>query len=242
MQRRDVLVFGGLAALALAIPPYLRRRSEDFVFEPLAGFDGFRRLDRGPITAGLGVFAGLSPPPEPLQVPTGPLCHVLFGDMAGDGSLPVAVFGDVNCRNCAAFEARLDRVGENDPPLRVFHHQLPLLGPRSVWAARVILAAKLQDPTAKVYGDLLRRVLRPGPAGTRAVAERHDLNPERLFADAQGPVVADQLGKALGLGAALGIPGTPASVIGRTLVIGALPEHDLARLIALERADAAPTC
>jgi hypothetical protein len=243
MRRRDALVLGGVAAIAIAIPPYLRRRATSFAFEPLNGFDGFRRLDRGPLTNSLDIFAGLSDPPEPHQQPPHPICPVVFGTPGwNDDTLPIAVFGDVNCPNCLAFENRLDRLQKGGAPIRMVHHQLPLLGPRSVWAARVILAAGLQGDAGAVYRDLLSRVLRPGRAATRAVAERHQLDGERLWADANGAIVADQLGKALGLGAALGIPGTPSSLVGRTLVIGAMSEQDLTRLIDLERSEPFTGC
>lgn len=243
MRRRDALLLGSVVAVAIAIPPYLRRKARAFEFEPLFEFEGYRRLVGGPITGGVDIFAGLSQSPEPHQAPELPLCKALFGavDLSGD-QMPIAVFGDVNCPNCVRFETRLERLKNDGVPIRLVRHQLPLLGPRSVWAARVILAAGLQGSADAVYRDLLQRVLRPGPAGTRAVADRHQLDADRLWADANGAAVANLLGQALGLGAALGIPGTPSSMVGRTLVIGAIPEPDHIRLIELERSERSAFC
>jgi len=242
MRRRDLLVIGGLVGTAVAIPPYLRRRADVFEFQPLEGFAGYRRLEWGSISASFDVFAGLSEPAEPYQFPEPPFCDALFGTTDWtEPSLPVAVFGDVNCPNCAAFESRLARI-QRDTKITVIHHQLPLLGPSSERAARLILAAGLQGSADVVYQDLLGSVLRPGPVGARAVATRHGLDGDRLWEDANGPQVADLLGKALGLGAALGIPGTPSSMIGRTLAIGALSDQDLIRLIELEQSEPLSVC
>lgn len=242
-KRRDLLAIGGLAAVALAIPPYLRRSPIAFEFQPLADFPSFRRMNGGPISGGFDVFAGLDAPVEPHQPPVLPLCNPLFGPQGwGKDRLPIAVFGDVYCPNCVAFESRLDAIIVDSAPVRLIHHQLPLLGDRSVWAARVILAAGLQDADNTLYRDLLQRGLRPGRAALRDVADRYGLDAEQLWADATGPVVADLLGKALGLGSALGIPGTPSMVVGRTLVIGGLAKKDLIRLIDLERSEPFTGC
>jgi predicted DsbA family dithiol-disulfide isomerase len=228
------LIIGGAMAAAIALPPYLRRRDAGFEFQPLQGHPGFRRLDRGAVTARVDPFAGLDGPSP--AAPDIPLCQALFGAEGWSGpALPVAVFSDVNCPNCAAYEARLLRLQAEGTPIRLTWHQLPLLGPRSVWAAKVILAARRQDAEEAVHRDLMSRVLRPGPAGVRDVAERHGLDATKLLSDAQSGSIQAEIDRNLGLGASLSIPGTPGSVIGRTLVIGAIPTRDLERLIALEQ-------
>lgn len=241
MKRRDALIISAAVAVAMAIPPILRRNASAFDFEPLNGFDGFRRLSRGATTGAGDPFFGLGRAgPTPLDRP---ICEALFGDIALPGqSLPVVVFTDVNCPNCAAYEARLIRLQQAGAPIEIIWHQLPLLGPRSVWAAKVTLAADMQKAGDVVHRDLMQRVLRPGPAGVRNVAARHGLDAAKLLADAQSANVQAQLDTAINLGAVLGIPGTPGSVVGRTLVIGAMNEQDLERLIDLELSEPFAGC
>jgi predicted DsbA family dithiol-disulfide isomerase len=233
MRRRDALIIGGAMAIAVAIPPVLRRKRDHFTFQQLPGFEEFRRLDRGAISATQNPFSGLDgPAPRPPNLPP---CQALFGPEGWTGDLlPVAVFTDVNCPNCATFEARLLRLRENGTPIRLIWHQLPLLGPRSVAAARATLAADLQDAGDAVYRDLMQRVLRPGPAAIQDLAARHGLDADRMLADIEGNAVQARLDASLGLGAALGIPGTPGTMVGRTLVIGAMVTAELQALIDLE--------
>ncbi len=241
MKRRDALIISAAIAVAVAIPPILRRNASAFDFEPLNGFDGFRRLSRGTTSSPGDPFFGLGrAAPAPLERP---ICEVLFGNTTFPSqSVPVAVFTDVNCPNCATFEARLIRLQQGGAPVELFWHQLPLLGPRSVWAAKVTLAAEMQGAGEDVHLDLMQHVLRPGPAGAHDVAARHGLDAAKLLADAQGADVQARLDAAINLGAALGIPGTPGSVIGRTLVIGAIGQNDLERLIDLELSEPFQGC
>ena len=234
MLRRDLLIVGAAFAVAIAIPPILRRRAITFDFVDLEGFPGFRRLDGGRISGGVSLFAGLDGPAP--AAPEGSLCDMLFGvGDKQDNRLPIAVFSDVNCPNCRVVEARLERMVQVGTPIRLVYHPLPLLGPNSVWAAKVILAAGLQGAGQAMHRDLMQVILRPGPSAVREAAARHGLDGDRLWSDAGGPQVQAMLNDSLGLGAALGIPGTPGMMIGRTLVIGAMAERDLVQLIELER-------
>jgi protein-disulfide isomerase len=238
MQRRDLLVIGALFTVAIAIPPVLRRRASDVGFEDLAGFPGFRRVSGGPVSYGSDLFIGLDTPQgaaAPPRVPSN-LCATIFGDPDWSvDPLPIAVFSDYYCPYCATLDRRLDLMRRDGLPIRLVFHELPLLGERSRWAARVALAAKRQTDHAAVHLDMMQRVLRPGLAGLRDVAERHNLDVERLAADAQSASVGAEIDATLALARTLGIPGTPGTFIGRTLVLGQLPEDRITRMVAQER-------
>lgn len=239
MRRRDALVAAGLIGIAVSIPPLLRLRPPRFEFEDLPGLPGFRRLAQGPISAAPPVFAGLRTDAEAAADRALPddLCRFIFGAEPWGDTLPLAVFSDFFCPFCAAFERDLLRLRENGAPVRLIFHELPLLGPRSRDLARVALAAGRQGKRDAVRRDLMQRGLRPGPAALTALAGRHGLDGARLQADVQSDGVAQELETALALGRRLGIPGTPASLVGRTLVIGAIEVLPLEALIALERAE-----
>ncbi|MGC3938087.1 DsbA family protein [Roseobacter sp. EG26] len=244
MRRRDLLVVGGLMAVAIAIPPILRRQQPDFEFVELAGMPGFRRLERGSISAAPDLFAGLRTPEEVAADGrlTGNLCGSVFPDAPPAGKLPVAVFSDYYCPYCAVLDKRLADLEDGGAPIAVRFHELPLLGDRSRWVAQVALAAGLQGDHPTIHLDMMQRVLKPGVAGIRDVATRHGLDAERLMLDASSERMLQQIEDALALGRALGIPGTPGTFVGRTLVIGALPEDDLRRLIDLEMETPLPEC
>ena len=73
-------------------------------------------------------------------------------------------------------------------------------------------------------------------------AQELGLDADRLTRDVDGEPVANGLRKSKVLASALGVIGTPATVIGRTLVLGAISPADLDHLIALETQDGPFDC
>ncbi|MCV3269942.1 DsbA family protein [Roseobacter sinensis] len=244
MRRRDLLIIGGACAVALAIPPILRRRNSPFEFSEMPGLPGFRRLERGALSGGVDVLAGLQTPEEAAARGrlTGDLCAAIFPQAPAAGLLPVAVFSDYYCPYCAVLDRRLADLEAADAGISLIFHELPLLGERSVRAAKVALAAAQQAPHTEIHLAMMQNVLRPGLVGLRDVAARHGLDADRLARDAASPAIEEQVQDALALGRALDMPGTPGLVVGRTVVVGALSEDELSVLIALEKERGAFGC
>ncbi|WP_299672640.1 DsbA family protein [uncultured Roseobacter sp.] len=244
MRRRDALILGGAVAVALALPPILRRRSAAFDFTDMPTLPGFRRLERGALSGGVDLFAGLQTTEEEAASARLPeaLCPLIFPQSVAPGHLPVAVFSDYFCPYCAVLDRRLAEIEASGAAISLVFHELPLLGERSVQAARLALAASAQADHKEVHLAMMQSVLRPGPAGLRDVAARHGLDPAQLARDVASAEMDERVNDALALGRALGIPGTPGLVVGRTVVVGALPEEDLVRLIELEQARGWPGC
>lgn len=247
MRRRDALVVGGVMAVAVAIPPILRRLPSDFEFEPLPGFDGFRRMVGGSVSGAAGVFAGVGDriPDQAPILASEPLtpCLALFGPQGwSDDTVPIAIFSDFNCPYCKVLEDRLMAMRDAGAPIRLVWHEMPLLGQGSYRAAKAVLAARFlgQEDAARDY--LKARILRPGPTALRQMAEALDLLPDMLIREFQGRRVADALVQSLALGTRLGIPGTPGTVVGRTLVIGAIKDADLTKLVSIEQTEPRDIC
>lgn len=247
MKRRDALILGGAVAAALALPPILRRVPSDFEFQPLKGFDGFRRLVGGSVSGG-DPFAGINdrllPDQAPLPEPN-PLspCLALFGPQGWDGeTLPIAIFSDFNCPYCKVLEARLIHLQESGAPVRLIWHEMPLLGPSSYRKARAVLAARFLGAEDRARAYLKLTPFPPGPSALHKMALALDLLPDMLIREHESRRVIDALAQSLALGARLGLPGTPGTVVGRTLVIGAIKDADLQKLIDLERAAGPLAC
>ncbi len=247
MRRRDVLVIGGAMCTAFAIPPILRRLPSDFEFEPLAGFPGFRRMAGGAVSSGNAALIGLDDrvptpydaPPEALKNP----CLALFGaEGFTSGTLPVAIFSDFNCPYCKTLDKRLVALRDAGAPIRLIWHEMPLLGPSSYISAKAVLAAGFLGKAEAARDYLWQRRLRPGPSALAEMAAALDLLPSNLKREFEGARVANALAADLDLGGRLGIPGTPGTVVGRTLVIGAIKEADLNKLIDLERSEPQSAC
>ena len=245
MRRRDALVLGGIVAVAVAIPPVLRRIPSDFEFAPLSGFPGFRRLQGGAVSGGVDPFFGLDEAAH--EVPSTssqtPACTALFGSQGWKaGVLPIAIFSDFNCPYCKDLEGRLIALRDAGAPIRLIWHEMPLLGPASDRYARTVLAARFLGVEDAARRILSQQVLRPGPVGLRRLAEQLGVSSDRLLREAAGPRVAQAVVDSLSLGRRLGIPGTPGTVVGRTLVVGAIGQADLKKLIELETTEPRDIC
>ncbi len=250
-RRRDLLILLALIGAAVALPPVLRRRGRrSFDFEPIPGLPGFRRLPIGAISGGAGgdfILTGLQPA-DPRQaelrrqVAADP-CRAVFG-RAGrpDDRLPVAVFTDYNCTYCPQLSKEVLALLRTDAPIAVSWHDLPILGPRSVAAARAAIAAEAQGQYLPVHENLMQNLLRPGPVALRQLAEAHGMDAERFRRDVDSASTDSRLRQAAAIAAVFGIIGTPSVLIGRTLVVGEISRDDLLRLIDLERAVPSLTC
>ena len=213
-------------------------------FSPLEDPAGFRRLD-GP---GSGVLGGFDPlagialglgdaPQAPPALPIGDLCTALFGPQeTGGGAVPVASFSDYRCPYCRILTPRLAQL-EADGRVAVRWHEWPLLGSVSEVAARAALAASLQDAYAAFHARLMGSPFVPTEAYLLELAQRNGLDGPRLVADMASPEVARDIDVAKALARRFGCPGTPALVVGRTVVVGAIPPRRLAALIRRETED-----
>ena len=245
MRRRDLLIIGGAVGVALAVPPVLRRLPSEFEFSPLDGFAGFRRLDMGGVTGGGDPFAGLRLPDQaPLEeTPISNLCSALFGpDAWAQDDVPIAIFNDFYCPYCRTLETDLLARADADASLRLSWRDMPLLGERSRQAARAALAARFAGKERAARAYLWDNGLRPGPSAVEQMAQALALDAGWLKREMTTRRVSEALAGSVNLGRRLGIPGTPGTFIGRTLVIGAMRAADLDKLIELERAEGPLDC
>lgn len=246
MRRRELLIIGGVVGTAVAIPPILRRIPSDFEFQPLPGFPGFRRLQSGSFSGRADPFFGLvaeNGAVSDMSQPDISPCLALFGPMGWENTtVPVAVFSDFNCPYCKILEQRLIDMRDGGHPIRLIWHEMPLLGPSSMRFAQAVVAAGFLGAGAEARTYLSTRPLRPGPTALRALAEAVGIPADALIREVGSPRVAEKIAQSTALGKRLGIPGTPGTMIGRTLVIGAIPQADLSILVRLEAAEPQTVC
>nr|WP_305123378.1 DsbA family protein [Roseomonas sp. GC11] len=155
------------------------------------------------------------------------------------GDLTIVEFFDARCPYCKALHPTLAELIQLDPNLRVVMKDLPILGPASVVASRALLAAQRQGKYAAYQDALLRLRGEPTEAALQAEAQKIGLDWPRLKRDMEDPAIAARLQGNLALARALSIEGTPALVIGGTLVPGAVDLPTLRNLVAQARQEAA---
>lgn len=152
--------------------------------------------------------------------------------------LTVAIFTDYRCGACRANYPVLMRAVRADGRVQLRVLDWPVFGEPSRHMARVALAAAWQGRYAAVHDRLMTDTLPLDPATVADTVRRAGADWPRLerdlanYAGAIDARLADTARAAL----ALGVPGTPAYLIGRYLVVGALDEAGFHRAFAQARA------
>jgi protein-disulfide isomerase len=164
----------------------------------------------------------------------------VFGNPKGDVSL--VEFFDYRCPYCKRVTPDVDALLAEDGSLKVVLKEYPILGPESLYAAKLAYAAFRQGRYREMHNALMSHRGDYGEATLLDMARGLGLDVQRLKSDLADPAIAGQVQANLDLGRALGIGGTPAFVIGRKVVPGAISRDEMKKLIAQARAeaDAAP--
>jgi protein-disulfide isomerase len=151
------------------------------------------------------------------------------------GAVTVVEFFDTRCGYCKQFHPVMEQLLARERDVRVVLKDLPILGPNSVLASRALLAAQRQNGHAALHDALMRLREEPTEAVLRREVERARLDWARLRRDMDDPAIAERIGRNMALARALGIEGTPALVVGRTLVPGFVDLPTMQRLVAEAR-------
>jgi protein-disulfide isomerase len=151
------------------------------------------------------------------------------------GSITIVEFFDARCGYCKQLQPAMDQMLRRQRDVRVVMKDLPILGPNSVLASRALLAAQRQGKYAEYYDVLMKLRDEPAEPVLRREAERVGLDWARLRRDMDDPAVQARIQGNLRLAQALRIEGTPALLIGDTLIPGAVDLPTLERLVAEAR-------
>lgn len=250
--RRTIL---GLAAAGVGVFAFSRGASwvldlaaRDLSFVPVDDPVGFRRLSIiGKTSSGsIDPFAGLEAPgEEPVvnkTISDEDFCEALFGRKSFEaGIVPVAFFSDYNCPNCKLItQDLLDIEAEGSGGLHLRYHEWPIFGASSETFARAAIAAGQQGARRVFNRRLQRTVFAASDAYLRELANTADIDPEQLFADMASDATKRELRTSAALVRRLAFPGTPALVVGRTVVFGTIRTATLKALIEAERSAGPP--
>jgi protein-disulfide isomerase len=140
-------------------------------------------------------------------------------------------FFDYACPYCKASNPAVDRLLQEDKGLRVVYRELPILGPDSVTAARLSLAASKVGRFAQFH-DALWAAGRPAPETIATAAQQSGIP----AAPPQDPEIEGELNRNMKLAGELGATGTPLFVVGDRVMNGAVGYDTLKDAIAKARA------
>ena len=159
---------------------------------------------------------------EAIQPIRAPLERPFYSSWKGAEKPKVTLtyFFDYACGYCRVSNPHIERLIKENDDLRVVFRELPILGPESVAAARVSLAASKAGKFGQFH-DALYAAGRPGP-DTIAQAARAAGIPDQPASD---PAQEAELRANMTFASQLGATGTPLFVVGNR-VINAAVEYD----------------
>ena len=148
-----------------------------------------------------------------------------------DGKTTMVEFFDYNCAFCKRALPDMMSLLKTDPDLKFVLKEFPVLGPGSVEAAHVAIAARMQDPSGKKYIEFHQKLLggrgEADKAHALAVAKDVGFDMVRLEKDMDSDEVKKTIDEDMKLADALGVSGTPSYVVGDQVVVGAVGLDEL---------------
>lgn len=244
--RRDLLVLlvagAGAVAFFRGASWLLDRATDDLGFIPVDDPPGYRRLSLVGSTTGAFVpFAGIATPGEIAAtdevIPEADFCSALFGRPSFQpGVVPIAFFSDYNCPNCELLAEDLTALEvEAGDGIHFHRHEWPILGEPSETSARAAIAAGRQGAQGAFSRRLQRTSFAPSEAYLRDVAQSAGIDADQLLADMASDATTRELRTSAALVKRFAFPGTPALVVGRTIVVGTIRTATLEALVRAEQ-------
>jgi len=148
------------------------------------------------------------------------------------GDVTVVEFFDYRCPYCRQAMTVVRDMLKIDPQIRLVYKEFPILGPQSLAASRIAVAAR-KDARYEALHDAL--MVAPSPLGedeALQIAAGLGFDRNALAEAAKAPEIDEILKANHTLAVSLGIAGTPAFIVGDTLVPGVISLVDLKKLVA----------
>ena len=162
------------------------------------------------------------------------LLHDMTSGVAGnpDGDVTLVEFFDYRCPYCKQVEPALEAMIKDDPKLRIVYKEYPVLGAESMYASKMALAARKQGKYGAFHDAMMAAKGQINDQVVLDVAKSAGVDVARAKVDMDAPDIQDIVKRNYALAEALDIQGTPAFVIGDTLVPGAIDIDSLRKLVA----------
>ena len=148
---------------------------------------------------------------------------------AEKGDVVLVEFFDYACGFCRKSNPEVKRLLSEDKNLKVVWRELPVLGPDSVAAAQVSLAAARQGKFRQFHD----RLFEEGRPSSAAIAEAQ--RAVGVEAAAESPEISAEIEKNYELARAIGASGTPTFVVGNRVLRGAVGYQALKEAIGAAR-------
>jgi protein-disulfide isomerase len=153
------------------------------------------------------------------------------------GDVTLVEFYDTRCPYCRGLVPTMDELLKTDHGVRLIYKDIPILGPTSELEARALLAAQRQGGYLALQDVLMHATALSTPESLKAAADRLGMDGAKLLRDMNDPAIQARIDANVSLARTLGVEGTPALVIGQTMIPGAIGLDDLRKAVAAVRAE-----
>ncbi len=150
------------------------------------------------------------------------------------GDVTIVEFFDYRCPYCKQVEPTLAALLKEDAKLRIVYKEFPILGPESVIASRVALAALKQGPGRyeRFHSAMMNAKGQITEEVVLKVAADAGLDMAKIKSDMTAPEIEAVIKRNYALAEALNVRGTPAFIIGDTIAPGAIDLDTLRKMVA----------
>ncbi len=152
------------------------------------------------------------------------------------GDITIVEFFDYNCGYCVKALPDLQALLKADPNVRIVFRELSILGPTSRTAAQWALAAHNQGKYFDFHVAVMNHKGPKEASELEKIAQSIGLDVEKMKKDIAGGEIDKTLDKTAEMSHKIGVNGTPAFVVGTTLVPGYVGEEGLKTILKQERA------
>ncbi len=148
-----------------------------------------------------------------------------------NGDVTIVEFSDYQCPYCKRSYPALKSVVAADGKVKLVYKDLPILGEASRIAALAALASRNQNKHEAFHNALMEFNGKLDRDQILAIASSVGIDVAQLQKDMEDPKLKQIIDRNMALASALGVRGTPAFVIGKQFVPGAVDADTLKQLI-----------
>jgi protein-disulfide isomerase len=153
-----------------------------------------------------------------------------------NGSLVIYEFSDYNCGYCKRMFPTIQQLLANNEDIRLVVKEFPILSQSSLIAARAGIAAQKQGKFPAFHREMMNYPGQVSEATIMKAARTAQLDLSQLRRDMNSPAIKAIIDRTRAGAAALDLNGTPALVVGETIIPGAVSMEKLQDIINRERA------
>ena len=149
----------------------------------------------------------------------------------------IVFFSDYQCPYCRKVHPVLEALLSEDRKVRLVYRDWPIFGAASTEAARVAIASKYQGKHAAFNAALMQSRGKLSSESIRAAADRAGVDWTKLQRDLtqHRSEIDETLGRSNRYAAMMGLSGTPAMLVGKYLIPGAVDLPKMRQAVAMAR-------